>query len=487
MRSIFRRRNPEVQKLFQEAGSPEKVMCIAFDYAKKIHTSIVCDGAGRKLHGRINIENNRLGVDYLLSIIAGLCRKHHIKKEHVFFGGEDCGTFSFNFIHALVDRGYLVVGMNTKQVKDERENTHASTDLIDTIGVAGMMLKMRGRTIGTQSKGVHGVKRLRRQRRAMLKAQCGSARRIYSVVDQLLPGFLDDKVTGITSFSRASLWLMEDRFSISEMRSRHRPALVRKLREFSIQDPEGCVEKLKVLADTALPPPEEMTGALQRSLSEEHNIYCMRSKNMHRLDTDIAKLLAKTPGAMYTTIPGIGLRWAPGLYAELGDPARRRKVDSMAALAGLVPRLKQTGGPEKAAVVGHRTKKCCSILKHHLISAAVSISRYGDPEMRAQYQSDKDAGRDCRVRLARKLLSICLYINDNQSFFLPPSLHKHGTHEQIRQYYLTTWRKVLIKWRDAGAILEAVAEGSPLRNWRDMAQELYDIELDLKSPQTGRK
>ena len=33
----------------------------------------------------------------------------------------------------------------------------------------------------------------------------------------------------------------------------------------------------------------------------------------------------------------------------------------------------------------------------------------------------------------------------------------------------------------------SVAEGTPLRQWRDMAQELYDLELSIKSPQTGRK
>lgn len=155
MRSIFRRRNPNVQQLFQDAGKPSKVMCVAFDYAKASHTTIVCNGLGNELHGRFDVHNNRQGLEFLLSIIAGLCRKHHIKKEHVFFGGEDCGPYTFNFIHALVSRGYLVVGLNTKQVKDERENAHASTDLIDTIGVAGMMLKMKGRTIAQQSRDVH--------------------------------------------------------------------------------------------------------------------------------------------------------------------------------------------------------------------------------------------------------------------------------------------------------------------------------------------
>lgn len=321
----------------------------------------------------------------------------------------------------------------------------------------------------------------------MLKTHASSAHRMHGLVDQLVPGFLNDKLTGITPFSRASLWLMEDRFSIPEIQARHRPAMVRKLREFSLQDPEGVVDKLKELTDTALPPPEEMIGVLQRSLNEETEIYSMLTGKLHMLDMDIAKLLAKTPRAMFTTIPGIGMRWAPGLYAELCDPARRRNVDSMSALGGLVPRVKQTGGPDKPAIIGHRSRKCCTILKHHLFSGGVSVARYGDPEMRAEYQADKDAGRDRYVRIARRLMRLCLYINDKQTFFLPPSLHRNGTRDQRRAYYAQMWPKVLIKWRDAGAILEATAEGAPLRVWRDMAQELYDIKLSLKSPQTGRK
>ena len=148
MRSIFRKRNPDVEALFESAGAAAKVMCVPFDYAKAAHTAMVCDGTGHRLHAVVNVENNRQGLNYLLGIVSGLCRKHKIQRKHIFFGGEDCGSYAFNFIHALVSRGFLVVGINTKQAKDERENSQASTDLIDTVGVAGMMIKMRGRTIG---------------------------------------------------------------------------------------------------------------------------------------------------------------------------------------------------------------------------------------------------------------------------------------------------------------------------------------------------
>jgi len=487
MRSIFRKRNPDVEALFDGAGLASKVMCVAFDYAKKVHTAVACNGSGRRLRGVFDVENNRNGLQFLLGVVSGLCRKHKIQREHVFFGGEDCGSYAFNFIHALVSRGFLVVGINTKQAKDERENSLASTDLIDTVGVAGMMIKMRGRTIGAATEQVHGMKRMRRQRGAVLKAHASCAHRMYRIGDELFPGFLSYEHSGIDPFSRASLWMMEDRFSAAEVHARQKPSLTRKLREFGLKDPVGVVDKLKALAEDALPPAQAMIPALQRSMSEELKIYRLLSESLRGLDTDIAKQLARSPGAMLTTLPGIGLRWAPGLYAELGDPLRRRNVHSMAALGGICPRIKQSGGPDKDARVGHRGKACSSFLKHMLMSSAISISQFGHPEMRQAYRTDKEMGRDARTRLAQKLLRIALHIIDHQNFFLPPSLHEESTHEQRRAYYAKMWPKVLIKWRDRGAILEAVAEGAPLRQWRDMAQELYDLELSLKSPQTGRK
>jgi transposase len=487
MQSIFKRRNPDVEALFQSAGQPQKVMCVAFDYAKAAHTAAICDGTGRRLRGAFNVLNNLPGLDFLLGIVAGLCRKHRMTLKHVFFGGEDCGPYAFNFIHALVKRGFLVIGCNSKLAKHERENTTASTDAIDTVGVAGLMLKMKGRTIGPQSEDVHVIRRLRRQRGALVKAHSASAHRLHGLVDQLFPGFFDEKRSGLTPFSRVSLWLMEERFSAEEVHARKRPALLLKLRELCCADPEGGADKLKVLAEEALPAPARMIPSLQRCLREELALYRALAGSIHALDNDIAKTLAVTPGAMLTTIPGIGLCWAAGLYCELADPLRRRHVDSMCALAGIVPGAKQSGGPEKPAVTRHRTKQCNHFLKAILVSAAVSVAQYGHPEMREAFRTDKALGRDARMRLARQLLRISLYMVDHQTFFLPPSLHRGGTPEAIRDYYLHMWPKVLIKWRDAGAILEAVADKSPLGVWRHMAEELYGIELSTKSPQTGRK
>jgi transposase len=485
MSTIFKKRNPDVQALFDDAGYPGKVMCIPFDYAKESHTTMICNGNGRQLHGVFDVENNKRGLKFLLATIAKLQRKHHIQKQHIFFGGEDCGSLAANFINALVERGFLVVGINAKEAKDERENSQASTDMIDTIGVAGMMLKMRGRTMGKIRVIKPFKTRLYRLRRSLIKSRTATANRIHHLVNELFPGFLNHKCSGITPFSRASLWLMQERFSAVEIKARKTPALTCKLRSFCVRDPEGSAEKLKTLAKNVLQPSRVIIPVLQRSLAEEIETYNQLSNQINNLDHDMAKLLAQTPGAMLTSLGGIGVRRAVSIYVELADPYRRRNVHSMAALAGIAPRLKQTGG--KPAVIGRRNRQCCSILKNIIMSSAISVAEFGHIELREEYQVDKLSGRDAKGRLAQKLLRISLHIIDNQVFFLPPSLRLNPAHNNLAQYYAETWSKVIIKWRDAAALKQALSEGNPLRIWRDMAQSIYNIHLDLKSPQTGRK
>jgi hypothetical protein len=40
------------------------------------------------------------------------CQHRGIKREHVFFGGEHCGSFADNFIEALRSDNWIVAGVN---------------------------------------------------------------------------------------------------------------------------------------------------------------------------------------------------------------------------------------------------------------------------------------------------------------------------------------------------------------------------------------
>jgi len=487
MSSIFQRANPAIEKLFQEAETPEKVMCVPVDYAKRQHTALVCNGKGEQLRGVFHIHNTPAGVEFVEGIIDGLCRKHSIRKNHVFFGGEDCSAISFNFTHAMVQRGYLGIGLNAHDTAAERENQIASTDKLDLLGIASMLVnKKRGRTLCAEYGQARMLRELTHHRAALVKAHTASAYRIHHLVDQLLPGFLDKNLSGFTPFTKPSLWIMSQRFSPRQILARKSKAMAEKLRLFMVQNPEKKVAQLKTLVRSVLPPPPGLVDVLQLNMTHEVSIYEHLSDCLTELNKNIAGLLAATPGAMLTTVPGIGLISASALYAEIGDPSRDRCLNKLASYAGLAARLKQTGGPDNEAQTRGRSRRACVPLKRAIMGIGLKMGQYGHEELQADYHRRGNEGQHPRLTMGRRMLRICSHLIRHTDFFVPPSLLGEVPHEVRRAYYLPAWDKVLIKWRDAAAIQQAFAPDAPLEQWRLMLNELYDLNLSKLSPQYDR-
>lgn len=487
MSSIFQRANPAILDLFQNAGAPNKVMCVPIDYAKKQHTALVCTGEGILLRAPFHIHNNPVGVDFVEEVISGLCKKHAMKKAHVFFGGEDCSAIAFNFIHALMQRGYLGIGINARDAALERQNQVASTDKLDLLGIASMLInKKRGRTIPVEQSDARILRELTHHRNALVKAHTASAYRTHHLVDQLLPGFLDEKLSGLTPFTRPSLWIMASGLAPRQILARKNDSMAEKLRLFMVRDPAAKVARLKALARSALPPPASLCDTLQTNLRHEVSVYEHLEGCLHELERDIARRLALTPGAMLTTVPGIGITLASGLYAEIGDPARDRGMCQMTSYAGIVARLKQTGGPDKEAQPRGRCRRACVPLKRCVMDIALKMGQYGHEEIKADYERRVNERQDPRLTMGRRMLRICRHLIRHQDFFLPPSLLRDGAVDDRKAYYARAWDKVLIKWRDRSAIQYACADGAPLEQWRTMINELYDMDLSKTSPQYDR-
>lgn len=487
MKSIFQRSNPAIEKLFAEAGSPKKVMCIPIDYAKRQHTALVCNGAGSQLRGPFNIHNNPAGVEFLEDVIAGLCRKHSIRKAHVFFGGEDCSAIAFNFIHALLDRGYLGIGINARDAAAERENQVASTDKLDLLGIASLLLNKRhGRTLSAEYSDARILRELTHHRNALVKARTASAYRVHHLVDQLLPGFLDEKQSGLTPFSKPSLWVMSQSFAPKPLLARKSDVMAEKLGLFMVQNAEEKVATLKTLARSVLPPPPALCACLQVNLRHEVSVYEHLEGCIHDVEKAVAHHLAPTPGAMLTTVPGIGITLAAELYAEIGDPNRDQCLKRLSSYAGLVARLKQTGGPDKEAWTQGRSRRACVPLKRCVLDIALKIGQFGHEELKADYQRREAQGQDVRLTMGRRMLRICTHLIRHGDFFVPPSLLRDSEYDLRRDYYARAWDKILIKWRDRSAIQQALAEGTPLEQWRQMLNEMYDLNLSKTSPQYDR-
>ncbi len=487
MSSIFQRANPAIQELFKKAGDPKKVMCIPIDYAKRQHTALVCNGEGMPLRSPFNIHNTPEGIDFLEEVVNGLCRKHGISKEHVFFGGEDGSAIAFNFIYALVSRGYLGIGINARDAADERQNYVASTDKLDLLGIASVLInKKGGRTLSDQYSPARVLRDLTHHRRALVNAHTASALRIHHIVDQLLPGFLDEKKSGLTPLAKPSLWLMSSGLAPRRILARKSASLAEKLELFMVRNAGEKVRMIRELARSALPPPDGLCETLQYNLNHEVSVYEHLEGCIQELQRDIARRLAPTPGAMLTTVSGIGVILAAGLYAEIGDPLRDRGIRRMTSYAGIVARLKQSGGPDKEARSCGRTRRACVPLKRCLMDIALKMGQYGHDDLKTDYARRVNQGQDPRLTMGRRMLRICRHLVNHQDFFIPPSLLHADDPEALRAYYSRAWDKILIKWRDAAAIGQALAPGTPLEEWRTTLNQIYHINLSHTSPQYDR-
>lgn len=478
-RSIFTRQNQTLIDLFKDAGHPDKVLCIPIDYAKQTHVALCCNGSGKVLKKAVPVKNTPEGIGFLLDVADKICRKHHIKREHVFFGGEDCGTFSLNFIYGLREEGFTVIGVNAMDAKKQRENMQASTDELDLLGIAKLLINRRGSKAGGEPGAERALRVLTRHRKAQVRLRTATSNRIHQIVDQLFPGFLDEKLSSISPFSEASLYLMQDRFSPVLLLKRQDKALLRQLKATGLQHAEKALGQLKAYARQVLAHPPELTGLLQTSLASEIKLYRCLGANIDQIEREVAQQLAKTPGAMLTTIQGIGITLSAGVAAEIGAPESQPSTRRLSSYAGIIPRIKQTGGPEKGAKTGKVSRRSNHILKDFIVQCGNHLGQHGPIDLKEDHRRRGAHKQHADFGMARRFLRLGMCLMRNNDSYLPPELRHGAAVEELRMYYLRQWPKLLKKWTPLGAAHTAFHEDNPLGQWRKRIEEIYEIELPL--------
>jgi transposase len=132
------------------------------------------------------------------------------------------GSYAENFVNTLRAKGWIVAGVNAHDAKKQRANIQASTDRLDLMGIASMLLNRRANCSPAQSGIYRNLRTLVRHRRKLVVMSTEIRNQIHTVVDRLFPGFLDERKTGIVAFTNSSLYLMENRFSARQIHRRKR-------------------------------------------------------------------------------------------------------------------------------------------------------------------------------------------------------------------------------------------------------------------------
>jgi len=479
-KNIYVNQSQELLRLFEEAGNNAKVMCVPIDYAKKDHVVMFCNGNGRILRKPFSIKNSPEGVEYLTEQVTRSCDHRGIDLNHVFFGGEDVGSYAENFVNTLRSGGWIVAGVNAHDAKEQRANMQASTDRLDLMGIASMLLNRRANCSPAQSGIYRNLRTLVRHRRNLVSMSTEEKNRIHAVVDRLFPGFLDEKNVGILPFSKSSLYLMEDRFSPLQIRRRKRQKLIEILRRYGINKPESAAAKLQQYAAGVLNTPVEYTTTLQLSLAQHVKHFICLEDSINQLENEIAVWLAQTQGAFLTTVRGIGIVLAAGVTAEIGNPYEQKPVNNLVSYSGIIPRVKQSGGPEGKIRTGKVAKRCNRILKDYVVQSGLHMGLHGPEGLKADYKRREAEDQHADFGIGRRYLRMAMCLMRTSQVYMPQRFRNAEVKPEERAgYYLMTWPRLREKWNRVDALKVAFAKDRPLGRWRNMVQELYDITLKL--------
>ena len=218
--------------------------------------------------------------------------------------------------------------------------------------------------------------------------------RIHTIVDRLFPGFLNEKKSGVTSIFKQLA--IPDAGALQRTADPSPPTggtdpKLRKTR--GLKKPKQVASKLQEYASQVLTTPEEYTATLQISLASHVNHYRCLFEEAQQLANEMAQLLAKTQGAFITSIRGVGIVLAAGVTRRDRRSFGTTNSGSTASYAGIIPKVKQTGGRQGLSLTGHVSKRSNHILKDYVVQSAFHIGRYGPKDIQEDFNRREAAGQ----------------------------------------------------------------------------------------------
>lgn len=303
-----------------------------------------------------------------------------------------------------------MAGVNARDAKAQRENLQASTDRLDLLGIAKMLINRRGNCDPCQSGIYWNLRTIVRHRRKLVVLATEEKNRMHCLVDQLFPGFLVESKSGLTPFEPPSLRIMEARFSAAQIKRRKGSTLANLLATAGAQVPDQKAAQLKAYATTVLQPPSEYIPTLQTALTQHVALYRCLVNNITVLEQEMANGLAQTRGAFLTTVKGIGLVLAAGVAAEIGNPVAQKPLNNLTSYAGIVPRVFQTGGSEGDTHVGTVAKRCNRILKDYLVQSGSHLGLHGPDDLMADHKRRDANGQHADFGIARRYLRMGMHL-----------------------------------------------------------------------------
>lgn len=345
----------------------------------------------------------------------------HTEYPSVTVGFEATGHYWTTLFLKLQKMGMKVNVLNPLEVKAFRNEgiRGNKTDAIDAVKIAKLLRFGDFRDVYVPDEQITALRQLTRLKGDLSVMQAQLKQKCLAILDQVFPEYetLFSEVFGTTS--RALLSEAATPEAIAALSTRKLTGVLRKASRGRFK--EGKAHQIKQKAQASIGITFSL-DAFGMSLSILLSQIDTLEERIVQLKDEIT-CRVKTLDSTIQSIPGIGPDTAGTILAEIGDFNRlisKDGAEKLVALAGLDPRLKQSGKYQGKTKM---SKRGSAHLRHVVRNAAfIAVTVSKDPMFTRVYQKQIDKGKHPEVALShvsRKMLHVIYSLLKNKTKYKP--------------------------------------------------------------------
>jgi len=335
-----------IQARVQKVG-PERFGIVAVDCAKARSKWMLCDFYGKVLIPPTVVEHQRNALELATLQLHEAIEKHGLQDHLV--AVEMTGTY-----HRPVQRAFRKAGSETRLVhpfasRHYRLPAHADskTDDHDLEGIFRATVNGFGLLEPEWDETYRQLQVLARHRRDLVQKRAKLQNQIRQLLERCLPGYA-------AMFPEDDLWTRPVAMAVARRAVRPEVILAAGvtgvwcwLREDKVQAQSRTVERLLAWAGNAAAadPLCEHLARVRQALYED---WQAKTRQIDRLEEDLAGILVKTPYLLLLSHPGINVVSASELAGEMGPIEHYAHAKAVSGRAGLFPSRYQSDEVDRA-------------------------------------------------------------------------------------------------------------------------------------------
>ena len=372
----------------QSAPVTASTIVVAIDVGKTSLMVSATDDARRRLMGPVEFAMTRSGLVAATERVLAL----ELSYLQVMVGVEAAGHYHRPVADYRWPPGWKVVELNPAHVAEQRRvmgRRRLKTDKIDVEAITELVLAGRGRVIGERDLVIGEMAAWAQHRMRRVTTRTATKNQLLSQLDRAFPGLtlaLPD-VLG-TKIGRLIVAEFTDPTRLTALGVNR---LIRFAAVRDVQLRRPIAERLVAAAKDALPTRDAVVA--RRVLATDVCLLADLDSRINDAETELARLLPRSPFGTLTSVPGWGVVRASNYAAALGDPARWPGHKQIYRASGLSPMQYESAGRRRD---GSISREGSVALRRALIDLGIGLW-LTEPAAKAYAQGLKDRGKRGRV------------------------------------------------------------------------------------------